>query len=308
MVGVAASIAASRIAGPIASPPAPLPGLRHFDCLPSRWCMQRRDACATKRWTIRTPRRPRFKYWHVSGLAGIMPGMKSRTFSLIGVAILAVVLSCAWSTAPSRARPNVILFLADDLGAAELGCYGNREHRTPNLDRLAGRGLAAGHVLRDAAVHAHPRVPDDRAVRVSQRLSRHAERGVLPAPDSPQRAIGNHFTIGDLMKSAGYATALAGKWQLPGEIPDADPRLRLRRVPDVGLQAQPAQGRRAHRPLGGRRADQDRPLLASLHCRERQVPAHQAGRLRPGPVHGLRRGFRSPPQGRSRSSSITRPC
>lgn len=41
----------------------------------------------------------------------------------------------------------------------------------------------------------------------------------IPAPDAPQRKISNHFTIGKLMKSAGYATALAGKWQLSGEIP-----------------------------------------------------------------------------------------
>ena len=41
----------------------------------------------------------------------------------------------------------------------------------------------------------------------------------MPAPDSPQAQIGNHFTHADLLKSRGYATALAGKWQLSGELP-----------------------------------------------------------------------------------------
>src|SRR2546428_2876282 len=38
-------------------------------------------------------------------------------------------------------RPNVVLILADDLGWADLGCYGSTYHRTPNLDRLASQGM-----------------------------------------------------------------------------------------------------------------------------------------------------------------------
>jgi arylsulfatase A len=37
-------------------------------------------------------------------------------------------------------KPNIILILADDLGAKELSCYGNKEHQTPNLDRMAAEG------------------------------------------------------------------------------------------------------------------------------------------------------------------------
>ena len=39
------------------------------------------------------------------------------------------------------ARPNVVFILADDLGAKELGCYGNTAHQTPNLDKLAATGV-----------------------------------------------------------------------------------------------------------------------------------------------------------------------
>ena len=42
---------------------------------------------------------------------------------------------------PAAERPNIVFILADDLGVNDLGCYGREEHRTPNLDRLAGEGM-----------------------------------------------------------------------------------------------------------------------------------------------------------------------
>lgn len=116
-------------------------------------------------------------------------------------------------------KPNVILVLADDVGAAELGCYGNREHRTPNLDRMAEQGL------RLDTFYATPLCTPTRVCTMTGQYGFHNgylgmhNEAFKPAPDSPQREIANHYTIGDVMKSAGYATALAGKWQLPGEIP-----------------------------------------------------------------------------------------
>ena len=51
-------------------------------------------------------------------------------------------LLCGLSSAADAKRPpNIILILADDLGAKELSCYGNKLHQTPNLDRLASEGL-----------------------------------------------------------------------------------------------------------------------------------------------------------------------
>jgi arylsulfatase A-like enzyme len=141
----------------------------------------------------------------------------------IGCLLLLVLgLSCpvgAAERAMTARPPNIVLILADDLGAAELGCYGNKVHRTPNLDRLAAEGL------RLDTFYATPLcTPTRMCVMTGQYGFRNGYLGMsneafLPAPDTPQRAISNHFTIGDLMKSAGYATALAGKWQLPGRIP-----------------------------------------------------------------------------------------
>ena len=60
---------------------------------------------------------------------------------------LVALLVAAAGAASGRAadagagRPNVVLILADDLGWADLGCYGSKYHRTPNLDRLAAQGM-----------------------------------------------------------------------------------------------------------------------------------------------------------------------
>src|SRR5215217_3049655 len=54
--------------------------------------------------------------------------------------ITAAVLFPVSVRSANVSRPNIILILADDLGAKELSCYGSREHRTPNLDRMAAQG------------------------------------------------------------------------------------------------------------------------------------------------------------------------
>lgn len=139
---------------------------------------------------------------------------------LLQAVLATVVLASAAAYGQSRpVRPNVILVLADDLGAAELGCYGNKEFRTPHLDRMAEQGL------RLDTFYATPLCTPTRVCLMTGQygfrngyLGMHNE-AFIPAADSPQREIANHFTIGDLMKSAGYRTALAGKWQLPGVIP-----------------------------------------------------------------------------------------
>lgn len=117
------------------------------------------------------------------------------------------------------AKPNVILILADDLGAKELGCYGNKQHQTPNLDRMAAEGVR---------FETHYSMPLCTPTRVCLMTGQYGFRnGFLgmsnpaftPTPDDPRKEIGNHFTHADLMKSAGYKTAQAGKWQLSGVIP-----------------------------------------------------------------------------------------
>lgn len=116
-------------------------------------------------------------------------------------------------------NPNIILILADDLGAKELSCYGSTRHRTPHLDRMAAEGV------RFETFYVTPLCTPTRVALMTGQYGCHngflgmQDPAFRPAPNSPLAQIGNHFTHADLLKSRGYATALAGKWQLSGELP-----------------------------------------------------------------------------------------
>jgi arylsulfatase A len=123
------------------------------------------------------------------------------------------------ASAADASRPNIILILADDLGAKELSCYGNKQHRTPNLDRMAAEGV------RFETFFAMPLCTPTRLALMTGQYGFHngylgmANQAFIPPANSPRRDIGTHFTHADLLKSRGYATAQAGKWQLSGKIP-----------------------------------------------------------------------------------------
>jgi arylsulfatase A len=125
-------------------------------------------------------------------------------------------LAVAATAAPP---PNIILILADDLGAKELSCYGSTRHRTPHLDRMAAEGV------RFETFYATPLCTPTRvALMTGQYGFRTGFLGMQnpafkPAPTAPEFRIGHHFTHADLLKTRGYATAMTGKWQLAGELP-----------------------------------------------------------------------------------------
>ena len=116
--------------------------------------------------------------------------------------------------------PNFIVIMADDLGAKELACYGNPRHQTPHLDRLADTGVR--FEIGYAAPICHP----SRFMIMTGQYGCHngvyhfAGRRGGPEPHSPVEDIGaNHVTFAEVLKKRGYATALAGKWQLSGKPP-----------------------------------------------------------------------------------------
>ena len=129
----------------------------------------------------------------------------------------------AENVAAADGRPNVVLIVADDLGWADLGCYGSTFHRTPHLDAMAGGGCrfvqayAASPVCsptraalltgkHPARLHLTDWLPG-RADMPTQRLRRPAIRQALPLEE---------ITLAELLKGAGYATAHIGKWHLGG--------------------------------------------------------------------------------------------
>ena len=138
---------------------------------------------------------------------------------VILVLLLGVFQRLSAAESPSDQRPNLIVIMADDLGAKELSCYGHPRHRTPNLDQLARTGVQFNTCY--AASICHP-------TRLEIMTGQYGcTNGVYqatdwpggPKSDSPEEQIVNHLTFGKVLQSAGYATALSGKWQLSGKQP-----------------------------------------------------------------------------------------
>ncbi len=119
-----------------------------------------------------------------------------------------------------KEKPNFIVILADDLGAKELSCYGNNVIKTPNLDRMAQEGV------KFETCYATPICHPTRVMLLTGQYGCH--NGVYnfanmrggPEPKSEIEDIAkSHRTFINLLKDAGYATAMSGKWQLSGEPP-----------------------------------------------------------------------------------------
>ncbi len=100
-------------------------------------------------------------------------------------------------------RPNIVLILCDDMGWSDLGCYGG-EIQTPNLNRLAAGGL------RFTQFYNCAKCTTTRASVVTGLHPRQGKGGLL-RPDM--------VTLGEVLKSAGYQTALSGKWHLGSQEP-----------------------------------------------------------------------------------------
>jgi len=102
-----------------------------------------------------------------------------------------------------RGKPNVILIMADDLGYECLGCYGSLSYKTPVLDELARGGV------RFENCHSQPLCTPSRVKIMTGRYNfrNYTKFGHFDF---------NEKTFGHVMKSAGYATCIAGKWQLMG--------------------------------------------------------------------------------------------
>jgi arylsulfatase len=116
-------------------------------------------------------------------------------------------------------RPNIIFILADDLGYAELGCYGQKKIRTPRIDRMAAEGLRFTQFYAGNAVCA-----PSRYVLMTGKHPGHAfirdNRSVKPEGQYPIPL--DTVTVAKLLKAHGYATAAVGKWGLgpPGSSGD----------------------------------------------------------------------------------------
>ncbi len=125
----------------------------------------------------------------------------------------------ASDTAPSR-KPNIVFILADDLGYAELGSYGQTKIKTPNLDQLRADGIKFTQAYSGHAVCA----PSRCTLMTGLHTGHSFVRGNLGMPVAGQLNIpADTVTIAKLLKESGYATAVCGKWGLGGPGTDGVP-------------------------------------------------------------------------------------
>ena len=111
------------------------------------------------------------------------------------------------AVATPRTRPNVVLFLADDLGYGDLSCYGNAILSTPHIDRLAAEGVRCSQHYSGAPICAPARAAllTGRYHHRCGALSVESNRGL-------DRIALRERTIGDAFSAAGYRTGYVGKW------------------------------------------------------------------------------------------------
>jgi arylsulfatase len=125
--------------------------------------------------------------------------------------LLALCLSPTARAADPARAPNVVFMMADDLGAHELGCYGQTKIKTPNIDRLAAGGMKFTHFYAGCPVCAPSRCTLMTGLHTGHCTVRN-NREVKPEGQHPIRA--EDVTVAELLKARGYATGAMGKWGL----------------------------------------------------------------------------------------------
>jgi arylsulfatase A-like enzyme len=144
-----------------------------------------------------------------------------KSLFLAGALVILAGSTAPVSGADPAPRPSVVLILADDLGWGELGCYGQRKIRTPNIDRLAAEGMRFTRHYSGAPVCA----PARNVLLTGLHLGHSEIRGNKQAGTGEGQwpISANSLTIAKVLKQAGYLTAATGKWGLGPVGSSGDP-------------------------------------------------------------------------------------
>lgn len=177
-------------------------------------------------------------------------GQSQEYFLMMAIATL-VLAAAGASHAADSPRPNLLVFLADDLGAKDLGCTGSSFYRTPAIDGLAADGV---RFLRGYA--ACPVCSPTRAALITGRHPARVgitnfiagnRRGILLPTEFLHALPESEVTVPELLQQAGYATGCFGKWHLG---PPAD--VQRHGFDTVGSNATTPGGGPPHDPLHAR--------------------------------------------------------
>lgn len=122
--------------------------------------------------------------------------------------------------AQGKRPPNVIVILCDNLGYGDIGCFGSKLHRTPNLDQMAAEGMKFTDLYAASGVCT----PSRAALLTGcypPRVDMHKSDtgGAVLQPVSPKGLSPDEITIAELLKTKGYATTIIGKWHLGDQLP-----------------------------------------------------------------------------------------